>query len=711
MLGTGSNFGRFHILELLGHGGGGTVYRAHDPALDRLVALKLLDRATSASSALREARAAASIRHANVVAVYEVGEQQGVPFIVMELLHGKRLSQWMGQDPAPLTTRLRWLVEIAEALDASHAKGLVHRDIKPSNVMIGEDGTAKVFDFGIATRAVSNDDPDQRSSTDPGWIKGTPRYMSPEHLRGQPLDGRADQYAWGLIAYELLSGVPPLPDEASSPGDGFVKPLAHIEHTLPVFIVTAVTRALCPTREHRFPSMRALIDALAAEAVADTEAGGQAPSSHAEDLAVGDVVAGKYRIEKLLGRGGMGIVYRAHHLVLGQSVALKMLRGRIAANPQMVTRFVNEARAALPIQSPHVARVLDVDTNNGAPFIVLELLEGVDLDRLLKRSGPLSAITAVDYVMQVLEAIAEAHALGIVHRDLKPANIFLSRRASGGDIMKVLDFGISKMRVQIGEEPLLMTSTDHILGSPEYMSPEQIQDPSTVDARADIWAIGVILYELITGEVPFTAENPLAILNAVLTAPITPPSRIRPVLKADLEAKILRCLERDRERRFPNVLALAEALAPFGPPNAEHSLERIATISGLPRTNAPSAIVSTSDVEPLPPLPRSHGWLAAVGVGALIVLGAVGFGVRSSLRAQARTEAAPPASATTLPSAPTPIPTPEAIAPPVHSAEPETRTSGPLPRTAPRPTAPPHPSASTAKPASSYDPFAAPRTP
>ncbi|HEX7600540.1 MAG TPA: serine/threonine-protein kinase, partial [Polyangiaceae bacterium] len=222
----------------------------------------------------------------------------------------------------------------------------------------------------------------------------------------------------------------------------------------------------------------------------------------------GDVVAGKYRIEKIIGKGGMGAVLSAHHELLGQRVAVKFLLGEIAQNEEAVRRFHNEARNAFKIQSEHVCRIMDVGEERGMPFMVMEFLKGQDLSQMIEARGALPVEEAVDFVLQSLEAIAQAHAQGIVHRDLKPANLFLAERQDGSTLIKVLDFGIAKASNPFGEGGNhSMTSTKAMLGSPLYMSPEQLRSAKNVDQRADVWALGVILYELLTATVPFNGET------------------------------------------------------------------------------------------------------------------------------------------------------------------------------------------------------------
>jgi hypothetical protein len=294
----------------------------------------------------------------------------------------------------------------------------------------------------------------------------------------------------------------------------------------------------------------------------------------------GDVLAGKYRVDKVLGVGGMGVVVAAHHIQLDDRVAIKFLLPETLGNGDAVMRFAREARAAVKIKSEHVARVTDVGTmENGAPYMVMEYLEGADLSAWISERGQLPVELAVDLVLQACEAIAEAHALGIVHRDLKPANLFVARLPGGMQSVKVLDFGISKLTgfsASGGESS--QTKTSALLGSPLYMSPEQMRSSKDVDARGDIWAIGVILYELLTASAPLIADSmPELIFKIVDSAPV-PLSQLRPDVPPGLQDVIFRCIEKDRARRFQTVGDLAGALAPFAPRKSRTSIDRIVQV-------------------------------------------------------------------------------------------------------------------------------------
>ena len=325
----------------------------------------------------------------------------------------------------------------------------------------------------------------------------------------------------------------------------------------------------------------------------------------------GDVVSGKYRIEKLLAQGGMGIVYEATHLQLDEKVAIKFLRAEFMG-PQageLPGRFLREARMSSKIKSEHVVRVHDVgSTDAGGPYIVMEYLTGEDLDQIVSHHGVLSIPEAVDYLLQACEALAEAHAIGIVHRDLKPANLFLIHRADGSPCVKVLDFGISKFQDGAGNtRDFGMTKTHAVLGSPSYMSPEQMRSSKDVDARADIWAIGIIMYELLAGTVPFDGDSMPQICAAILEE--TPKSIrvMRPEIAAELEAIVLKCLAKNADDRFANVAVLAQALSPWGTSEAWASADRIARVLGV---SGPDEIIDTTPDPPTrsisvpPPTPQ-----------------------------------------------------------------------------------------------------------
>jgi len=292
----------------------------------------------------------------------------------------------------------------------------------------------------------------------------------------------------------------------------------------------------------------------------DVGANSQPPLS---GLVEGQTIAGKYLLLRQLGEGGMCIVYEAEHVGLRQGLALKILKPELAGDPGCVTRFEREARAAAQLRSPNVARVFDVDwLPTGQPYITMELLIGHDLGAELSRSGRLPIDLAVDYVRQACSGMAEAHAMGIVHRDLKPENLFLTELGALTDrkLLKILDFGIAK---DISDSARRLTAPDAVFGTVDYMSPEQIRSASKVDHRSDLWSLGVILYELLTGRTPYHGDA-RSVIAQIVSEPVRPPTVIVPDLPPSLVATVMKALQKDPAKRFQSAEELKDALDGYG---------------------------------------------------------------------------------------------------------------------------------------------------
>ena len=351
----------------------------------------------------------------------------------------------------------------------------------------------------------------------------------------------------------------------------------------------------------------------------------------------GDVIGGKYRLVRRLGEGGMGIVFEAMHLRLRQGVAIKFLRPEAMRTPHAVERFEREARASGRVRSRHVVSVIDVDTDaQGRPYMVLELLRGRDLQAELRRRGPLPISEAIDWVLQACAALAEAHEAGIVHRDLKPSNLFIADEG-GARIVKVLDFGISKSAPDVDAA---VTSAAVCVGTPLYMSPEQVRSSKDVDRRADVWSLGVILYELIAGAPPFSGTTTAAV--AAIVADATPSLRaVRPDVPEALERVIGAALAKDRENRFPGTEAFGAALVGFasadgriGPLSVRPSLQafEMATAT-MARAPAGRPASDASDLLHLPTARTTnptHGGRDGLGVlGAVAAILAIAAALAS----------------------------------------------------------------------------------
>ncbi len=332
--------------------------------------------------------------------------------------------------------------------------------------------------------------------------------------------------------------------------------------------------------------------------------------------AEGTVLLGKYKVERVLGKGGMGVVVVARHLQLAQKVAIKFLHPAAMEDPDVVARFAREARVLAQIQSEHVVRIVDVGTlERGEPYMVMEYLEGTDLSKHVKVRGPLPLEEAVDYLVQASEPLAEAHIQQIIHRDLKPSNLYLARRADGTYTIKVIDFGISKVH---SEAELSMTKTSVILGSPLYISPEQLRSAKDVDARSDIWALGVILYKLLTGHPPFMADTIAQLCAMILLNPPPRITELRPDLPGAFEDVLLKCIQKDPDQRYQNVGQLVDALAPFLAADAEghDSVLRIRRLLRAASRENPSGVLPDVASGPLPPSPASSPSLSGSGVSS-----------------------------------------------------------------------------------------------
>jgi len=363
----------------------------------------------------------------------------------------------------------------------------------------------------------------------------------------------------------------------------------------------------------------------------------------------GDVLAGKYVVDGVLGVGGMGVVVSAHQTQLDRRVALKFLLPVACEVPGAVARFLREGKAAARITSEHVARVIDTGMlDGGAPYLVMEYLEGSDLAAL----GRLAWADAVEYVLQACEAIVEAHTLGIVHRDLKPANLFLAKRADGTPLVKVLDFGISKVE---GGSRRDLTTASMLMGSPRYMSPEQMLSAKDVDMRTDVWALGVILYELVTGKPVWEADTVHGLSALIATAPAPLLRASAPDAPAALESVVARCLTKARDERVGSVADLALALEPIAPERARASIERILKVAGRERIVA----------APRPTATRSPVPLIAAVVGVLLVAG-----IGLNLAVAKKKEASPPVA---------PEPIAVSAAPPVQVEPPVVPSQEPAP--------------------------------
>ncbi len=368
------------------------------------------------------------------------------------------------------------------------------------------------------------------------------------------------------------------------------------------------------------------------------------------DPYLGQVLGGRYQILRRIGVGGMGAVYEAEHTVIGRRIAVKILYGQLAQDPSVAKRFVNEAKAAAMVGHPNILECTDFGrTQDGSPFLVLELLIGRNLSDELETKGPMSVGKIVRIVRQAISALGAAHEKGIVHRDIKPDNIFLCDRPGQEPFVKVLDFGISKFATQASTSP--GTAAGSALGTPYYMAPEQFRDSSSVDARADIYAIGTILYEALTGRVAFEADNLPALALKITLGEVTPIAELRPDLDPELVAVIEKTMARDRDQRFETMAELYDALEPFA--------DAADVPPGSVRPPGPPSKKVASGAKSQIRTKSGSGSKVALGVGLLLALGLGGAVVVSMSGGDRDGEVATTAAPT---EAPTPAVAPTALA-------------------------------------------------
>ena len=566
---------RYHVTELLGVGGMGAVYRAEDAADGGDVALKILRHRLGASDQAsarfeREAFVGSKLVHPNCVGVSDFGRcDDGAIFMAMELLTGEPLGDIMTREGRiPWRRALRIARHVLAGLAHAHAEGIVHRDIKPDNIFIAErDGDphfARILDFGIAKLLDGGP-----AITQAGVTVGTPEYLSPEQAVGDKLDGRSDLYSLSIVIYEMLTGRTPFRNEVVA------KILvAHATHDVPAFAEIApdlqIPEAVEALVRDGLTKRKADRIASAGDYIARIDQL-LALSTDVEPPGLGTVLDGRYRLEALLGRGGMGAVYRASHIALGRPVAIKVLDPRLTDDEDARRRFEREAQATGKLRHPNCVAVTDYGaTPDGGRFLVMELAEGLGLADALSTRPQMPVARAVHIVRHVLRGLAHAHTHGLVHRDLKPENIVLVDEAGDRDFAKILDFGLAKMVA--GDDRV--TRTGVVCGTPRYMAPEQILDRH-LDGRVDLYALSTIFFEMLAGRTPFDHTETTGLLKQHLSAPIPRIGDITPglVIPSAIEDVIRRGLAKRADERQENADAYLAELDRASPPSANETQE------------------------------------------------------------------------------------------------------------------------------------------
>lgn len=560
--------GRFELVEEIGQGGFATVWKAYDEKTKQLVAIKVLHGRFAKDRSRRDrmfrgARRMAELQHPHVVRVLvSEGEEQGFYYYVMEYVAGGDLYKGVIEKRVD-TERALYIVEsIAGALEAAHERGLVHRDVKPQNILLHADGTPALTDFDLVQAK------DTTGGTGAGAM-GTVIYAAPEQNEdARGVDRRADIYSLGMTALFCIHGRR-LPLSIMRQLDVFLAKLS-CDEALREFLRNAL--AIQP--RDRFNTMMsfrvALIGALRAVREPDAsgrfvvEKGGYHYQLPTQELLLGTTIAGRYRVDMVLGTGTISTVFRGHHVGLKRDVAIKVLHPHMARDPQVSKRFDQEAHSISRLDHPNCVRVSDVgSTDYGVKFMVMDLLVGA---KLADRMGhPIPDEQAILMVLQALRGLEHAHKHGVVHRDIKPENIFVTRDYDGREVLKLVDFGIAKLveresakrdRRGIGKARSRTTKEGQILGTLCYAAPEQIMGEEA-DLRDDIYAVGVILYEMLSGAPPFEHDDPVKLVRMqVYNDPPPLPQSVAPALSE----VVMRLLAKERGDRYQSATEAAEAL-------------------------------------------------------------------------------------------------------------------------------------------------------
>lgn len=630
----GRQLGNFRIERVIGRGGMAQVYQGWDVKLKRPVAVKVVDARyrddpSYAQRFVREAQTVAAWRQENIVQVYFADEEDGLYYFAMEYIDGQSLDELLAEYQAegrlmPQGEVLRLGRAVARALDHAHRRGVIHRDVKPANVLVAADGRVVLTDFGLAM------DVELGSQ---GEVFGSSHYIAPEQARSSAAAlPQSDLYSLGVILFEMLTGSVPFDDPSPTS-----VALQHV--TLPppspralnpdlgVEVESVLLQALAKSPADRYQTGAELIAALEAALLNDRTAPRNGPAAAAEDSLLGQQLD-EYRLDAMLGRGGMARIYRGLDVRLKRHVAIKVIDTPFRADPGYVLRFEREAQAIAQLEYPHIVRLYRYGEANDVLYMAMQYIEGTDLRALLaayRRDGePIPPDEACRIVRDICLALDFAHGKGVIHRDVKPSNIMLDR---GGRAI-LTDFGLALL-TDIG-------TRGEVLGSLHYVAPEQAISSAGAVPQSDLYSVGVILYEMFTGHLPFDAADPLDIAMLHMTEPPPLPRSLRPGLSPELEAVILKALAKDPADRCPTGAALAaavEAALEAGPVTALSARPSTGRgqVAARPLPPLPAAVAGAADQEPAakapsPPAPgkrpaRRRFLLA--GITAIVSLGII----------------------------------------------------------------------------------------
>ena len=704
-----------------------------EAGVERVCALKILKEVRAGRDAeeltqrfLDEAKVVTKLSHENLVYVFDFGIHERQGFLAMEYVRGKSITETWNRcaarkDGFPIGLSLYYIGELVSALwYAANVEGLglVHRDISPSNVMLTYTGGVKLIDFGLAKWKAKV----VQTATGVQW--GKTSYMSPEQYTGKPVDHRSDLYSAAVILWELLTGRQMFPPSDTRAPNGTAPPPSRYTQDVTPELDRVVTKALSINPADRFQTGEEFCAALIAQMpkevgskllaakfvgrlfeteireenaeqsrlleqaarmddpmpiVAKSEKRTvETPMNEGEttpdpdpDHLLGKTLSDRYYIRRLVGEGAMGRVYEGHHTGIGKRVAIKIAQKVERRKSELAKRFQREASAPAQIGHPNVADVTDCGTTEaGEFFFVMEFIDGVSLETVIKRDGQVGIERGLAIATQICRALEAAHRAGIIHRDLKPSNVMLVRSQDEEELVKVLDFGVAKFLHDTTDAALTLTGAT--VGTPKYMSPEQIRGGGTVDFRSDIYSLGAILYTMLSGgHLPIEGSSVEEICQRKLTRDPKPLREHRSDLPPDLEELILRCLSREPAERPQSTEELKKQLVAH--------LESIRAMG-----DSILGMKSPSQTEVLSERMRRRRARLGIGLGAATALGIAGLGMFFIGRPAPKPQ--PPETAGMVKPAAETVPAAKPEPKPVTEPEPKPATEPkPEPATEPKP--------------------------
>jgi serine/threonine-protein kinase len=685
----GRQLANFRVERIIGRSGMAVVYYGQDVKLRRPVAIKVIDaryrdNPTYAERFVHEAQAVALWRHENIIHIYYASDEDGLYYFVMEYIDGTDLGKFIAQAAArheriPYKEVIRIGRAIAGALDYAHQRGVVHRDVKPANVLLASDGRIVLTDFGLAMDV-------QQGSF--GEVFGSSLYIAPEQAR-RSADAvpQSDQYSLGVILYQLLTSA--LPFDDPSPASVALQhmtrtppPPRQLNPALNAETEQVLLKVLSKTPAERFAKCRDFIDALE-QALGLASANARTVPSKSTLIGAGDETLigmqfDEYRLDALLGHGGMARVYLARDLRLNRPAAVKVIEASYRGEEDYVVRFRREAQAIAQLDHPNIVRLYRSSEVSGVLYMAMQYIEGRDLDTILEAEAVIDRRLPLDRVKQITAdicaALDYAHTKGIIHRDVKPSNIIINPQGRA----VLTDFGLALL-VEAG-------TRGEIFGSPLYIAPEQAISSANATRQSDLYSVGVIVYEMLTGHVPFTADNPLDVAMLHMTKPPRPPSQLNSQITPQLDAVLLKALAKEPQDRyqtgdefvkaFQQALQAAPVVAPIvaasagAAPPAAYALPPIPAAVAVPAAKtvlpAPAAVAPRKRRRPLAIFIGLLLLGLLIGGGAYVLSQNNAFGLGPLAAATSTATIAPTSESTltpesTLTQGPTSTPEPKAV--------------------------------------------------